>query len=154
MVFFCKGVIETVKKFGWPPDVIHCHGWMTSLIPFYLKEAYGNEPLFQNSKIVYTLYNEALSDNFDDSFIKKASINNLKIEDLEAYHKGDKITLHEGAIKYSDGIIQGSENLQEEYAALLSNADKQVMNFSNEETYNADNIDFYQSLLVEEEIAE
>jgi starch synthase len=52
MVFFCKGVIETVKKFGWAPDIIHCHGWMTSLIPLYLKTAYKTEPLFQNSKVV------------------------------------------------------------------------------------------------------
>ncbi|KAA3633261.1 MAG: starch synthase, partial [Bacteroidetes bacterium] len=52
MVFFCKGVIETVKKFGWPPDIIHCHGWMTSLIPLFIKEAYKTEPLFQHSKVV------------------------------------------------------------------------------------------------------
>ena len=53
MVFFCKGVMETVKKFGWPPDIIHCHGWMTSLVPLYLKKAYKNEPLFQNTKILF-----------------------------------------------------------------------------------------------------
>ena len=56
MVFFCKGVIETVKKFGWPPDIIHCHGWMTSLIPIYIREAYKTEPLFHHSKIVYYYY--------------------------------------------------------------------------------------------------
>jgi starch synthase len=52
MVFFCKGAIETVKKFGWPPDIIHCHGWMTSLVPLYIKKAYKNEPLFRDSKSI------------------------------------------------------------------------------------------------------
>jgi starch synthase len=51
MIFFCKGVIETVKKFGWAPDVVHCHGWMTSLLPAYLKNHYKNEPIFQNARL-------------------------------------------------------------------------------------------------------
>ena len=153
MVFFCKGVIETVKKFGWPPDVIHCHGWMTSLIPFYLKQAYSNEPLFQHSKVIYSLYNESLVDNFGPDFIKKASINNLNTEDLSAFHDGDNITLHEGGVAYADGVVQGSEELNESYANLLSQSNKPVMSFTNEESYNADNFAFYQSLLVEEELA-
>ena len=66
--FFCKGVIETVKKFGWPPDIIHCHGWMTSLIPFYLRTAYSTEPLFQDSKIVYSLYQDGAEDQLSEDF--------------------------------------------------------------------------------------
>ena len=66
MVFFCKGVIETVKKFGWPPDIVHCHGWMTSLVPLYLKTAYQTEPLFQNSNIVYSVYDQAPGYVFGD----------------------------------------------------------------------------------------
>ncbi len=150
MVFFCKGVIETVKKFGWPPDVIHCHGWMTSLIPFYLKKAYANEPLFQHSKVVYTLYNESLADNFGEDFITKASINNLSTEDLSAFHQNSEITLHEGALAYSDGIVQGSEKLEEKYESLLEDSGKPVLKFENEDSYYADNLEFYQTLLLEE----
>ena len=54
MIFFCKGVIETVRKFGWSPDIVHCHGWMTSLVPFYLKTAYKNDPLFSKVKVIYS----------------------------------------------------------------------------------------------------
>ena len=57
MIFFCKGVVETVKKFGWAPDIVHCHGWMTSLIPLYLKTAYKSEPLFEDAKVVTSIYN-------------------------------------------------------------------------------------------------
>jgi len=66
MVFFCKGVLETVKKFGWPPDIIHCHGSLTSFIPTYLKTVYKDEAIFSESKCVYTAYNENLGDDFNE----------------------------------------------------------------------------------------
>ena len=115
-----------------------------------MKQAYGNEPLFQHSKVIYSLYNESLVDNFKEDFITKASINNLTTDDLSAFHKDGEITLHEGAVAYSDGVIQGSEELNERYAPLFANLEVPKLAFSNEETYHAENFDFYQSLLVEE----
>ena len=56
-IFFCKGALETVKKLGWAPDIIHCHGWMTSLVPLYIKTSYSKDPVFENVKVVYSLYN-------------------------------------------------------------------------------------------------
>ena len=55
-IFFCRGVLETVKKLGWKPDIVHCHGWMTSLIPLYLKNMYKEDPHFTNTKTMYTAY--------------------------------------------------------------------------------------------------
>ena len=150
MVFFCKGVIETVKKFGWPPDIIHCHGWMTSLIPLYLKTAYKNEPLFQNSKVVYSVYDNALDKSFSDKFIAKASINNLNEEDLKAYQNGSGITLHKGAISYADALVIGSEKVGEAVSKVLSGLDEPVMGYlSDEENLDA-YLEFYNSLTTEE----
>ncbi|MEL6986637.1 MAG: glycogen/starch synthase, partial [Bacteroidota bacterium] len=106
MVFFCKGVIETVKKFGWPPNIIHCHGWMTSLVPFYLKTVYENEPLFKDAKIIYSAYKDTMEKTFSNRFSEKASINNLTPEDLKAYQTKNKIHLHQGAISYADAVIR------------------------------------------------
>lgn len=150
MIFFCKGVIETVKKFGWPPDIIHCHGWMTSLIPFYIKTAYNSEPLFQNSKLVYSLYDNALDKDFTDNFYTKASINNLSPEDLAIYQNGTGVSLHKGAIAFSDAIIQGSESLSESTAALLGTADKPKLDFVDEDNYKPAYLEFYNTLLTEE----
>ncbi len=110
MAFFCKGVIETVKKFGWAPDIIHCHGWMTSLVPFYMKTAYKTEPLFQHSKVVYSAYDhdERIA---PDDFMTKASINNLKAEDLQAFLHDGLVLPHLGAVTYADGVVRGSETL-------------------------------------------
>jgi starch synthase len=109
MVFFCKGAIEIVKKFGWAPDVVHCHGWMTSLIPFYLKTAYKNEPLFRDTKVVTSLYDEHYDQFFGERFQQKASINHLTEKDLAIFNHAGKTNLRAGIYKYCDGIIMGDE---------------------------------------------
>lgn len=150
MIFFCKGVLETVKKFGWAPDIIHCHGWMTSLLPLYVKSAYNHDPLFQNSKVVYSLYNSTVESSFDDSFAEKAAINNLEEEQLAPYQKDDTVTLHAGAVELSDAIIQGSEELEDANAKLIEGLEKPVLEFQDSETYLKAYMEFYHALLAEE----
>jgi len=152
MIFFCKGVIETVKKFGWAPDIVHCHGWMTSLIPLYLKTAYKSEPLFQNAKVITSVYNEAIENVFSSNFITKASINDLETKDLEAFVDSDKeISLHNGALAFSDALIVGSETLDNCSEEDLEASGKPWLAHQSEETYLAAYIDFYNSLLEKEE---
>lgn len=152
MVFFCKGVIETVKKFGWPPDIVHCHGWMTSLIPLYLKTAYKTEPLFQQSKVIYSIYDNDLQQAFSDQFAVKASINNLTESDLGAYQNGTGVNLNKGAVKYADAIVMGSDNPPNGLTKLLEEQEKPVLQApSNEEDdYLSAYIEFYNTLLEEE----
>ena len=152
-IFFCKGVIETVKKFGWPPDIIHCHGWMTSLIPFYLRTAYSTEPLFQDSKIIYSLYQDGAEDALDEDFALKASINTLTEEDLAPFMNGEKPDLHAGALKYVDAAIKGTAELNEHNAALLESVDFPVLDIQGEEVPAA-SVAFYHTLLEEEEVVE
>jgi starch synthase len=150
MVFFCKGVLETVKKFGWAPDIVHCHGWMTSLIPLFLKTAYKNEPLFRNSKVIYSLYQDVAEHALSDDFLSKASINNLEESQLAPYRKGDQIALDAGAMAFSDALIKGSDSIPEAVSKELAQTEKPIMEFqSGEEYYNAI-LEFYQALLQEE----
>lgn len=150
--FFCKGVIETVKKFGWPPDIIHCHGWMTSLIPFYLRTAYSTEPLFADSKIVYSLYQSEAEDHIAADFANKASINALSAEDLAPYLYEGKPDLHGGAIKFADAIIKGSTELSAHNESLLAAAEVPVLDVQGEDAPAA-SLDFYFSLLEEEVVS-
>lgn len=117
MIFFCKSALETVKKFGWPPHVIHCHGWMTSLIPLYLKTAYKKEPVFGYSKVVYTAQNSQFKEQLNPNFIKKALISNeIKEKDMDAFKGGTNLDLTLGASKCADVVIHGSENLDKAIA--------------------------------------
>ncbi len=154
MVFFCKGVIETVRKFGWPPDIIHCHGWMTSLLPLYIREAYKTEPLFHNSKIIYSVYNTSIDTSFNEDFQTKACINHLVKKDLKEYMNGNHVWLHKGAIAYSNAIIKGSENLPEEVGDLIGNSGKPVLEYHSLDDFLPAYFDFYHTLLEEEETVE
>ncbi|MBK7476823.1 MAG: glycogen/starch synthase [Haliscomenobacter sp.] len=148
MVFFCKGVIETVKKFGWAPDIVHCHGWMTSLVPLYMKTVYRTEPLFQHSKVVYSIYNEPMGKALEDSFLSKALINNLGAEDLKAYQNGAGVTLQRGAMMYADAVVQGSAELEGSTQDYLLHIDKPFLPYPGE-NYLESILEFYQSLFLE-----
>ena len=111
-VFFCKSALEIVKKFGWPPHVIHCHGWMTSLVPLYLKTVYKKEPVFSNSKVIYTVQEDQFEGKLASTFIQKAMISgDIKEKDLEMFREGTATALTLGAAKCADVVIEGSPNL-------------------------------------------
>ena len=146
-VFFCKGAIETVRKFGWSPDIIHCHGWMTALIPMYIRAAYKNDPLFQPSKVIYSLY-DSLTQPFNfDEFAAKASINNLSIEDMVAFRADENVDMHKGATAYSDAIVKVNE-VSAEISQMLAESDKPVLGATDEEGLKP-YYEFYNSLEAE-----
>ena len=112
-VFFCKGALETVKKFGWPPDVIHCSGWMTGLIPLYLKTVYKKEPVFSHSKILFTIGQNTFKEKLGSDFLKKALIHaSLKDKDLEIYKDANNTAMFRGGATYADAISFGAEKVE------------------------------------------
>ena len=152
MVFFCKGVLETVKKFGWAPDIIHCHGWMTSLVPQYIKTVYQNDPIFQDSKIVYSLYNNDLSESFTAKFLEKAAINDLGPEQLAEYMDGDKATLAKGVLNHIDILIEGSESYDDNVKSLINATEARVIPYIEEiEESVMQCIELYKEITAEEE---
>ena len=122
-IFFCKGVIETVKKLGWAPDIVHCNDWMTSLIPMYLKTTYKNDPIFQNAKTVFTVYNNKFNHKFDNDLIEKVKmidiedsmLNNLKSADFDGFIKV--------GMEYSDVVINAEEKFSKNFDNLITQID-------------------------------
>ena len=125
-VFFCKGAIETVRKFGWSPDIMHVHGWMTSLIPFYIRTAYKHDPLFQTSKIVYSLYDTMAQTVPFDEFAAKASINNLEEHDLLDFQTGDMANMHKGGIIHADAVIKVG-TVPDEVQEMLDKSERPIL---------------------------
>eukprot|EP01136_Pigoraptor_vietnamica_P028523 Opistho-1_new@7540 len=112
-VFFCKGALETVKKFGWPPDLIHCSGWMTGLIPAYIKTAYKKEPVFGNSKVIFTIGQNTFTEKLGADFVQKAIINgNIKEKDLEAFKEGNNTAMFRGGASFADAITFGADKIE------------------------------------------
>ncbi len=111
-IFFCKGALETVKKFGWPPDIIHCSGWMTGLIPAYLKTLYKKEPVFAHSKVVFTIGQPTFKDKLGPDFLKKLLIHpTLKEKDFEVFKEATNNALFRGGAQYADAISFGSDTV-------------------------------------------
>ncbi|MFS8615471.1 MAG: glycogen/starch synthase [Solitalea sp.] len=151
-IFFCKGVLETVKKLGWAPDIIHCHGWMSSLVPMYVKTAYKNEPTFKNSKVVYSVYGNDFAENLGESFYKKALTGPMTEQEAESFGNGNAVALHLGAIKYADGAIIASEEISPEVEKQLKNTRIPVSTITSTENFE-DYPTFYDQVL-EEDMAE
>ncbi len=133
-VFYCKGALETVKKFGWPPDVIHCSGWMTGLIPLYLKTVYKKEPVFAHSKCVFTIGQTTFKEKLGPDFLKLANIHpSLKEKDLEPFKEANNVALFRGGATYADAITFGAEKvdkkLVEEFGKIRG---RKVLSFNAE----------------------
>lgn len=112
-VLFCKGALETVKKFGWPPDIIHCSGWMTGLIPMFIKTAYKKEPVFSNCKIVYTIGEPTFKNKLGEHLQKLAIINsNVKAKDLEYFDNGTNAAMFRGGAHYADAVTFGAQRVE------------------------------------------
>ncbi|MFC2175736.1 glycogen/starch synthase [Bacteroidota bacterium] len=151
-IFFCRGVIETVKKLGWAPDVIHCHGWMTALLPFFIKTVYKDDPLFENSKIVYSVYNDKFEGNLDARMAEKIKFDTLTDEEVADFSEPSYNALTKVAIKYADAIVYGDEEISEEIAAEITGTDKDTLEFHGEETYLDAYSEFYTEVLAGDEV--
>ncbi|MDF3077116.1 MAG: starch synthase [Sphingobacteriaceae bacterium] len=129
LIFFCKGALETVKKLGWAPDVVHCHGWMSALVPTYLKTIYKDDPTFKNSKIVYSLYNDDFEEFLNPEFARKAVLNGMKPEQTEMFASGTCESLHRGAISHSDAVVLGSADIDAGLLNYVKTAQKPALEF-------------------------
>ncbi len=142
-IFFAKGVIETVKKLNWAPDIIHVNGWLASLLPLYLKEFYKTEPLFTESKIVTSVYNQNFEGTLDKDMLAKVSFDGLDEKATKLLEKPDYINLMKIAIDNSDAIIRGSEELPKELDTYINDLTKPVLDFYSIEEFADPYTEFY-----------
>lgn len=145
MIFFAKGVVETVKKLNWAPDIIHIHGWMASLLPLYLKEYYKDDALFANSKIVTSLYNNNFDGTLNQGLKRKISFDNIDDSKLNSIETPNYSNLLKIAIENSDAIIIASEDLNADLAEYAKSLDKPVLDFYPEDNFEDAYLNFYQT---------
>ena len=144
-IFFARGVLETVKKLRWAPDVIHCQGWISQILPLYLKKAYKDDPIFSNSKVVLSIYNDTPGADFPEDFKNKIMFGGITPEDMVAMAKPDGINLAKLAAAYSDGIILGSQDIPAEITDFCKEAGLPVLPYNAEALADGTYIDDYNS---------
>ena len=143
-IFYARGVLETVKKLRWCPDVIHCHGWMTALAPLYIKKAYKDEPSFRDAKVVFSLYDNDFKEPFHPDFASKLLLKGISKKDVaDLKEPVDYTALCKLAVDYSDGVIQQSEHVNEEVIAYARQIGKPVLGYQSPEIFADACNDFY-----------
>lgn len=148
-IFFVRGVMETVKKLRWTPDIIHCHGWITALAPLYIKKSYSEDPSFRDAKVIYSLYNNDFKVPFDPRFAEKLKLEGIQDSDLP-FAEGDSVdpvTLNKLAVQYCDGVIQGSQNINTEITDYVQQLNIPFLGYQDPENYIDAYNDFYSQII-------
>jgi starch synthase len=152
-MFFVRGVAETVKKLGWQPDIIHCHGWFASLMPLYVKKYYSEDPLFAETKIVVSLYDDEYPKTLNKKFIDKLMFDGFTKKDLKhVIDESSHLNMQKQAIEFADGIIQGGEKLNPDLEKFIKKTGKPFLGYKNEVEYMDAFNEFYDEILEEENV--
>ena len=154
MIFYCKGVIETVRKLGWAPDIIHCQGWFASLVPMYIKKLYSEEPLFDNVKIVYSVFDNSFDGVLSNNLTEKLLFEKLEERDVSRIQQSTTNNLHKFAIDYADAIVQASSDIDKDVLSHIKSSGKPFMEYPGSESYIDAYQVFYQQFILGEEEAE
>lgn len=147
MIFFARGVLETVRKLRWSPDLVHCHGWFTSLVPLYLKKAYREDPLFTDSKVVFSIYGNGFDKPMDSRLQQKAVLDGITMDDLDAVREPSYANLTRLALQYSDAAIQGSDDIPREILEVIKESGKPNLEYQSPEKYIEEYSVFYENIL-------
>ena len=145
-IFFAKGVLETVKKLGWKPDIIHCHGWMASLLPLYMKKLHADDPHFSDAKIVVSIYDDGFKGNLSSKFTKKLAFDTISEEEVTEVKTPNYANLMKLAAKNSDGIIKMGKELDSELEQCIADSSVPVLENPDDDDAAAYS-SFYDSLL-------
>jgi len=144
-IFFAKGVIETVKKLNWSPDIIHVHGWLASFLPLYLRTYYDKDPLFENSKIITSVYKKGFEGQLNKKVVDKLTFDGIAEKHLTELKDPNYTNLMKLATKYSDAIIIGSEDIPEDLQEYLNELEIPMLKYHKKEEVSPAYLDFYLS---------
>ncbi|MDR2915778.1 MAG: glycogen/starch synthase [Tannerella sp.] len=147
-IFYVRGVLETVKKLRWIPDLVHCHGWLSALAPIYLKKMYADDPSFAGTKVVYSVYADSFKKSLNKSLPDKMKQDDMTDKDLQWLKAStDFAALSSLAIQYSDGVIQGSQKINKKVSEYIEQENKLFLPYQEEGSYIDAYNEFYDKVL-------
>lgn len=151
-MFFARGVLETIKKFEWKPDVIHCTGWFTMLVPFYVKRTgYKNNPFFMESKLVLTLYDDDFGETLCVNMAKKMKADGGTQKDWRFYKEPTYLNIMKAAISYSSAVVLASEKVNPELIEFAKENKKDIIPYVADEKELCQKINEYYDSIIEKD---
>lgn len=146
-IFFAKGVVETVKKLNWVPDIIHVHGWLASMLPVYMKHYYKDEALFADTRIVTSVYGQGFEGTLDASMVNKVKFDNVPADAVEMLSTPDYENLMKAAVMHSDAVILASENVSSSLTKFIESSGKPFLPFAPKDAFAQAYTDFYRKMV-------
>lgn len=147
-IFYCRGVLETVKKLGWSPDLIYCQGWMTSLIPLYVKTAYKDDPMFKNSRVIYSVFDDEFKESFSADYKQKVMMEGIAAGDVKELKDPTWEGITKNAISKSDAIIKGSEKINSKVQSFITRTGRSTLDFQPTDDYIDAYSEFFDEVLM------
>jgi starch synthase len=145
-IFFARGVLETVIKLRWSPDIIHCHGWFTGMVPLFVKKTYKDNPLFANTRIVYSVYNDQFDTPLNNEMARKISEDGINMEDIAILNEPTFENYTKLALANSDAVIKGSEVINANIEQHIKASGMQYLDYQPKEGYIDSYFDFYNKI--------
>lgn len=151
-LFFAKGVLETVKKLRWTPDIVHCSGWITHLIPLFIRQIYNEDPYFANSKIIYALHNDYFEGHLNNKFSKELAHDKISKDVIKSIESPNYLNTTELALKFSDAATFSEDLNNKEVIKLVDDLSLPKLDFIgiDNEDYATIYNEFYEKILAEE----
>jgi starch synthase len=143
-IFFAKGVVETVKKLNWVPDIIHVHGWMAAMLPIYMKHYYKNEALFSDTKIVTSVYSQSFEGSLDAEMINKIKLDGVPLDAISDLESPDYESIIKATIQHSDAVIIASDSLSPSLTKFIESSGKPFLPFVPKDEFAEAYTNFYQ----------
>lgn len=147
-IFFAKGVVETVKKLNWVPDIIHVHGWMASMLPVYMKHYYKDEALFADTKIVTSVYSQSFEGSLDLDMINKVKFDGVPEDAISCLATPNYENVVSASILHSDAVIIASENLTSNLLKIIESSGKPFLPFVPKDQFASEYTNFYKTALL------
>ena len=147
-IFFAKGVVETVKKLNWVPDIIHVHGWMAAMLPIYMKHFYKNEALFSDTKIVTSVYSQSFDDTLDVEMINKVRFDGVPDDAIADLEVPNFENIMKATILNSDAVIIASDGLSPSLTKFIESSNKPFLPLKSKEEFAVAYTEFYKNMLL------
>ena len=147
-IFFAKGVVETVKKLNWVPDIIHVHGWMAGVLPLYLKHYYKDDALFENTKIVTSVYGQSFDGSLNEKMIDKILFDGIAKDEVELLGDPSYENIIKISVNNSDAVIIASENVPANLTKFIESSGKPFLPFVPKDRFAEAYTEFYKNTVL------
>ncbi|CDN31999.1 Similar to glycogen synthase [Mucinivorans hirudinis] len=147
MMFFARGVLETVKKLRWSPSIVHCHGWFSLFAPMYLKKIFKDDPIFNKAKVILSLYNNNFEGTLDPAIKNKIKQEGIKVGELTNLEEPTYLNLHKFAMQYSDGVVFAHPDVDKDLAEYIISTGKTTLEYHDNELFTPAYTEFYEQIL-------